>query len=137
MGRDSALIFVLRAIATTSLLALIFVFVPYRWMNDIHHWLGLGDLPAEPIVGYLARSVSAFYALVGGLLMLLSFDVVRYRSILVYVGVGLFVFGGLLAFIDWHEGLPFFWKVWEGPFVSLIGLVVWILSRRLTREGEA
>ena len=53
----------LRIIGTTTLLALDAVVMPYSLMNAIHKWLGLGQLPAEPIVGYLARSTSAFYVL--------------------------------------------------------------------------
>ena len=53
----------LRIIGTTSLTAAFFVFVPQAWLEAIHQQLGLGNLPAAPVVSYLARSTSAFYAL--------------------------------------------------------------------------
>ena len=55
----------LRISGAVSLFALIGVFMPYSWMNVTHQWLGMGTLPSEPIVGYLARSTSAFYTFFG------------------------------------------------------------------------
>ena len=51
-----------RILGTGSATVAVFVVVPYAWMNAIHQWLGLGTLPDTPVVGYLARSTSAFYA---------------------------------------------------------------------------
>jgi hypothetical protein len=118
---ESFLRFVLRWAGSMSLLALVAVVMPYAWMDAAHRWLGLGRLPSEPVVGYLARSVSAFYALLGGLLWVLSFDLARHRLALCYLGVAMILFGAALIGIDWSEGLPWFWKTWEGPWVMLIG----------------
>ena len=127
---ERVLILVLRIVGCVSLTATVFVFVPYTWMDAIHRMLGMGELPSEPIVGYLARSTSAFYALLGGLLLVLSSDVCRYRHVLAYIGAAVAVFGLILVFVDWVEGLPLFWKVWEGPFVFVLGLAIYILNRR-------
>ena len=83
MNPEPALRFMLRFFGTMSLLAIPFIFVPYSVMDDIHQQLQLGTLPDEPIVGYLARSLSAFYALVGALFWKISFDLRRYRSLLI------------------------------------------------------
>ena len=132
---EQALRFILRMIGGASLFALIFIFVPYEWMNEIHHGIGLGELPEAPVVGYLARSVSAFYALFGGLFLLLSLDVKRHRELISAVGLGTAFLGLTLLFIDWHEGLPFWWKVWEGPFVTVVGLAIFGLSRKMKDKG--
>ncbi|MCB9090407.1 MAG: hypothetical protein H6628_19080 [Calditrichae bacterium] len=132
---EQALRFILRMIGGASLFALIFIFVPYEWMNEIHHGIGLGELPEAPVVGYLARSVSAFYALFGGLFLLLSLDVKRHRELISAVGLGTAFLGLALLFIDWHEGLPFWWKVWEGPFVTVVGLAIFGLSRKMKDKG--
>ena len=79
-SHESALRVLLRFIGTSSLLALIFVPVPYSWMNGIHQYLGMGELSHQPVVGYLARSTSAFYAILGGLFLLISFDLPRYGT---------------------------------------------------------
>ena len=114
-----------------SLLALIFVVAPEAWMVAIHAALGLGRLPDAPIVGYLARSTSAFYAIEGGLFWVISFDLVRYRPVARYLGATTALFGVVLLVVDWLEGLPLSWTLWEGPFVCLFGLAVLWLSARI------
>ncbi len=120
----------LRILGSASLLAVVFVAAPYAWMDAIHRGLGMGKLPEEPVVGYLARSTSAFYAILGGLVWLASFDLRRYRPVLVYLGATTVVFGLALAVIDWAEGMPLFWKVAEGPLdVALGAAIVWMARR--------
>lgn len=124
----------LRVIGTGSLSALLFVPAPYACMNGIHGLLGMGVLPDAPVVGYLARSTSAFYGLTGGLLWLVSFDTQRYRPVIAYLGAGFVALGLSLAAIDWIEGLPLFWRVAEGPIDALFGVAILWLNRR--RPGE-
>ena len=124
----------LRIIGATALLALFPVAFPYSWMNAIHKWLGLGTLPAEPIVGYLARSTSAFYAFFGGLLWIVSFDLRRHRLVLIYVGAATIVFGVALLAVDLLEGMPLHWSLTEGPINVGIGALILGLSCRITTE---
>ncbi len=131
MKSGASLKLILRLIGSSSLLALIFVAAPHAWMDSIHSALGMGTLPDEPVVGYLARSTSAFYALLGGLFWVLSFDLARYRGILIYLGGALTLLGVVLFAVDWAEGMPMFWTAWEGPFVVVFGLVISFLSRGL------
>ena len=71
--------------------------MPYSWMNAIHSRLGMGELPSAPVVGYLARSTSAFYAIIGGLAWLISYDLRRYASLTLYLGI-VFVCMGIILF---------------------------------------
>ena len=123
------LILVLRIIGTTSCLALLAVVMPYEWMNAIHVWLGMGVLPQEPIVGYLARTLSAFYALYGALLWYLSFYTITYRPVIRALGFLTTGFGVILLGVDWSEGLPWFWKWFEGPFAIAYGILILILTK--------
>jgi hypothetical protein len=132
---ELALKLVLRWIGTASLLALPFVFAPYEWMDTIHRALGLGRLPDAPVVGYLARSTSALYALIGGLFWAVSLDLRRHRRILVYLGAAIASFGVALFVVDWWEGLPLPWKLWEGPFVTAVGLAILFLGRCIRSEA--
>lgn len=126
---------ILRVTGGVSLSAAIFVFVPYAWMNAIHQMLGMGVLPSDPIVGYLARSLSAFYALLGGLLLLLSFDVKEHKIVLTYLGIAFCIFGLVLLFVDWIEGMPLFWKVGEGPIVFLLGVAIFFFNNRIDTDA--
>ena len=125
------LIILLRVIGTAALTAVVAVVMPYSWMDAIHWSLGLGPMPSEPIVGYLARSTSAFYAIFGGLLWLISFDIRRHRQVLCYLGAATFVFGSALLVIDFVEGLPLHWALFEGPFNAAFGAYFFVVARRL------
>src|SRR5947199_154498 len=56
--------------------------LPFAWMDAVHCRLGMGSLPAEPIVLYLARSTSALYASFGAVYLRVAGDVPRYRPLL-------------------------------------------------------
>lgn len=108
------------------MLAVIAVVMPYSWMNFVHQWLGMGELPSEPVVGYLARSTSAFYALLGGLFWVVSFDLYRHRIVLCYLGVVIILFGAALLVVDLVEGMPLWWSMCEGPINIVFGIVILI-----------
>ena len=124
---------VLRIFGASALAALVFVVAPYSWMDAIHQWLGLGGLPREPIVGYLARSTSAFYAMQGGLSLVVSFDLRRFRPVLIYLGAVTVGFGLALGVVGWAVGLPRWWWLWEGPLDALLGLLILLCARRIPR----
>ena len=134
--RDRLFKLFLRIIGTAALLAIGAVIMPYSWMNAIHKWLGMGQLPAEPIVGYLARSTSAFYALLGGLFWVTSFDLHRHKLVLCYLGIVIVIFGAALFVVDLLEGMPFYWSLTEGPLNMVFGIVILVLSYR-TSVGPA
>ena len=111
----------LRVGGCAMLLATLAIVLPTRWMASIHQWLGLGTFPAFPIVEYLTRSISALYAIHGGLLLLVSSDIPRFAPIVRYLGVTTSLLGISLLAIDVFAGLPVYWVLFEGPPVILIG----------------
>ena len=120
---------VLRLFGFIDLLALIAVVMPERWLEQGHLWAGLGRLPEGPIVGYLARSASALYALHGGMIVFISFDVARYWRLITFLAAAAVVHGVVMAGIDVATGMPLLWTVLEGPSFAASGLVVLILQR--------
>ncbi len=121
---DRVLVWLLRLGGVTTLCAFFAVFLPADWMVRTHHWLGLGDFPRAPITLYLARSVSAMYAIHGLLLLALAQDVERYRPAIRILGIGTTVLGAVLLGIDWSVGMPWWWTALEGPPVAMIGLAL-------------
>jgi hypothetical protein len=91
----------------------------------------MGELPSEPVVGYLARSTSAFYAFLGGLFWVVSFDLHRHRMVLCYLGVVIVIFGAVLLVVDLLEGMPLWWSLGEGPINIVFGIVILMNSYRL------
>ncbi len=131
MDSKELLRWILRLMGCSSLSALIFVAAPFEWMSSAHQSLGMGPLPDQPVVGYLARSTSAFYAMLGGLFWVISFDLRRHRRVLVYLSAAVTSLGGVLLVVDWTAGLPLWWVIWEGPFVIAFGLTLSLLVRRI------
>jgi hypothetical protein len=107
------------------------LFLPEAWMASTHRALGLGEFPAAPITGYLARSVSAMYAYHGALLLALSTDVRRHLRAIRWLGWATLAMGLALIGIDLKAGLPSWWLLLEGPWVAAIGVVIVLLCRRV------
>jgi hypothetical protein len=129
MTRQRFLVILLRLAGVFTLMAFLAMLMPQDWMASTHEWLGLGAFPRAPVVDYLARSVAALYGFHGVLLLLIARDLVRYRSIIGYVGVMNVVFGMLLVAIDLQAGLPLWWTIAEGPPIAAFGVVVLYLNR--------
>lgn len=120
----------LRLIGGVELLATPFIFFPIPLMDAIHNRvLGLGSLPPGPIVEYMARSLSALYAVHGALVFRLSFDLPRFRPVIGFLGWLHLVFGVTVLGIDRVTGLPFYWTIAEGPGITMGGVVILILNR--------
>src|SRR5437763_16377771 len=83
-----------------SLFALVAVLMPVSWMAATHRWLGLGEMPTGPVVEYLARSLSAFYALVGALCLVVAADLERYRPLVRFLGVAFALMSVVLLGVD-------------------------------------
>lgn len=124
------LTFVLRLVALLMGLALVAVFMPRSWIATCHEWVGLKALPEGPLVEYLARSVSAFYAILGGLLWIIAGKQRRYAAVITYLALMCILFGLAILVIDFQLGMPLWWKLAEGPFVMGFGVLVLFLQAR-------
>ena len=133
---DKALVLFLRVVGAGGLFALVPVFMPFAWMAATHRWLGLGEMPAAPVVEYLARSASALYALCGGLFLVLGSDLGRYRPLVQFLGVAFTLLGPVFLFIDLAAGMPWWWIAAEGPPGVVVGPLVYFLARH-GRRGAA
>jgi hypothetical protein len=135
MSSDVLLKWLLRAIGGVELCAIPFLLFPFAWMGAVHdRVLGLGTLPAAPIVEYMARSLSAVYALHGAVVFRLSFDVVRFRPLIGFLGWLHIALGLTVLGIDLAAGLPWWWVAGEGPGIAFGGILVLVLVRRAERD---
>jgi hypothetical protein len=127
---ETALVVLLRASAILLLTAIIPAVMPFAWMDEIHRQLGMGELPSEPIMGYLTRSLSAMYALHGGLVFFVSLDVRRYLPVIRCLAILALIFGVGLIALDAMVGMPWFWTACEGPSVIILGgVLLWLAGR--------
>lgn len=97
---ERALKLLLRIVGIVSLPAIIAVFMPYSWLvRGVE--LAEPGTPVGVLVSYLARLLSAFYVLLGIMLVVFSTDVRRYAGAIRLVAlwslmavVGFVIYGG-------------------------------------------
>lgn len=128
--RAKLLALLLRAFGVFDLLALVAVAMPMASIAAAHERLGLGSLPIEPIVLYLARSASAVYALHGATILYVSFDVLRYDRLIRFLSLAAIFHGSLIVAIDLASGMPLWWTIVEGPCFAATGIAVLIVRGR-------
>jgi hypothetical protein len=125
---DKVLMLLLRIVGVGALFALVAVFMPVSWMAATHRWLGLGEMPTAPVVEYLARSLSAFYALVGALCLVVAADLECYRPLVRFLGVALALMSLVLLGVDLAAGMPWWWSASEGPGGVVVGALMLVLA---------
>ena len=133
---DKVLVFLLRLVGVGSLFALIPVLMPMSWMVATHRWLGLGEMPTDPVVEYLARDLSAFYALVGALLLVMASDLERYRPLVRFFALAFIVLSILFTGVDLAAGMPWWWSASEGPGGVVFGALLFVLARPAHRPCQ-
>lgn len=132
--REVTLKIILRLSGIMLITAFGAVFLPYETMARIHQYMGLGDFPNLPILDYLARSVSLFYAMHGVIVIYISFNLIKYLQflkLLCYLG---FVFGIALLIIDIKAPVPAYWAYTEGPFIISLNLAIYVLAKMLEKN---
>ena len=132
---DKTLVILLRILGVTALFALVAVFMPVSWMAATHRWLGLGEMPTGPVVEYLARSLSAFYAIMGALCLVVAADLERYRPLVRFLGVAFALMSVVLLGVDLAAGMPWWWSASEGPGGVVFGALLFYLARPTHRAG--
>jgi hypothetical protein len=133
---EKTLVILMRLAGVLLLTALIPAVMPFAWMKDIHHALGMGELPEGPIMGYLTRSLSAMYAVHGALVFFVSLDVRRYLPVVKFLAVLGVLFGSGMLALDIMVGMPPSWIAGEGPFIIVLGGVMLWLAGRVHQTGE-
>lgn len=124
------LAYFLRLNALILLSALIPLFFPLGWMASIHAGLGLGEFPSGLLVAYLTRSAAACYALHGGVLWLISVDIIRYQPLIVPLYCLHLIFAVVILGIDITAGMPIWWLVLETtPIICFAVTALWLHSR--------
>lgn len=128
---ETILIWILRIGGALTVFAFPTALLPATWMAGVHEWLGLGVFPDQPITGYLARSLSLLYGVHGVLLLVISTDARRYRTLIGWLASLMMVMGPAFLLIDLHSGMPSFWTWTEGPPLAVAGIVMLYLRRSI------
>jgi hypothetical protein len=122
----------LRLVGAFLILALAALFLPVRMLQVMPGEWGYGELPDNPAVPYLVRSLAALYATWGLAAVIVSFDVPRYLRLIRLMALVALAYGAVLLCIDLGLGLPWRWVVTEGPIIMVVGAFFLLLSRPRT-----
>ena len=133
---DRALVILLRFVGVGALFALVAVVMPSSWMAATHRWLGLGEMPTGPVVEYLARSLSAFYAVMGALCLVVAADLERDRPLVRFLGLAFALMSLVLLGVDVAAGMPWWWSASEGPGGVMFGALLFVLARPAHSKGR-
>lgn len=121
------------ASGASCVMGLGFLAVPLSWMDAIHRLAGLGPMPQEPVVEYLARSACVLYPMLGGVMILSGIKLRQYRSLVLYQGAVWLAFGVIVGAIDSAAGLPPYWTWGEAAATVFMGAVMLLLGRKIQR----
>jgi hypothetical protein len=127
---------ILRLLSVLLMFALFAVFLPVETMGRIHLLLGLGEMPISPIVEYLARSVSLFYALQGFILWYISSKPEVYLKFLKFYLWISYPFAIGLFFIDLNAGMPLYWIGGEAPLALVLITLLLLLVKRIESSKQ-
>ena len=130
MNRERLLVWILRLAGALEILAFIAVVMPRSWMDTSHAWLGLGQMPAGPILMFMIRQASYTYGVHGLSLWLIASDVERFRPFVVFNAVAFLVAAPVFFLIDLISGMPWWWAVSDPVSCGLLGGALLLLSRR-------
>ena len=127
----SLLTLILRIGGVATFSAFFTIFLPVEWMASTHEALGLGTFPRAAVVDYLARSIALLYGFHGVLMLIVSTDPFRYRTIVTFLGIMNVIFGLAILGIDLHAGMPMWWTVGESVSIFITGVVMLLLVQRV------
>ncbi len=135
MGQSSiaerSLVLLLRFVGGVCLLALVSLWMPRNWIDAGHRWLGWGEFPAAPVAEYLARSVSALSAFYGGLLVVLSSDVRRYKPLIRYQALAIMALSASGVVVGGWAGMPAWFVVGDAVACWAYGIPMLVLAGRV------
>ena len=123
------LIWFLRVVGAISQLAFVAAVMPESWIVEISEELNLEPFPETPIAFYLARHLSLIYGFIGIALIVLSYQLNRYRELVGYLAIGIIIFGILQGWIDFQSGMPIGWTALESISTVIGGLMMAWLHR--------
>lgn len=125
---------VLRVAGGLMLLAAVAAFLPHEIMDIANRWLLAEELPRARVVDYLARSVSLLYAAQGAITLYLSYHVKQYAALLRVQARVAITLGMAMLLLDVRLGMPLYWVLLEGPWITLLGVVTLWLTHTLHQE---
>jgi hypothetical protein len=132
--RKILLAWLLRLVGLLEVLAFIAVVMPRSWMEYSHEWLGMGRMPEGSVLMFLIRQASYTYGMHGLSLWVLSFDVRRFRPLIIFNAFSYLIAAPVFFIIDYVSGMPAWWAIEDPIGVGTTGILLFVLTRK---NGES
>lgn len=126
----------LRLVGSVEILAFAAVLMPRSWMEVSHAWLGMGEMPAGPLVMFMIRQASYVYGMHGVTLWVLASNVERFRPLVILNGVSFLLAGPVFFLVDYTSRMPWFWTASDTLGCAFIGAALLWLNRGGIRRVE-
>lgn len=129
----------LRIVGASAILAIVAVIMPHSWLV---YWVNLVEpgTSVRVLIPYLARLLSAYYVLLGVLLVFFASDVRRYALAIRTVAIWYLLTGGafiiyLVAALPWSQWTGFVWFILSDAIFGVVfAVAMLILERRVSAE---
>ncbi len=127
---------ILRANGVFGVMALPFALLPQRWLA----WcvaLVEPQVADSFLVSYLAKFVSAYYVLLGTLMLVFAGDLARYRIAIRWLAIWIILavlclIAGIGAHVDTVSDQPLFWFIiFDGAYGLATAVAILLLQRKL------
>ncbi len=128
------LAYFLMFVGGVSQLAFVAAFMPSKWIHEITEELLPDPFPAIPLGYYLARHLSLLYGFLGIGLLVIAFQLKRYRDLVSLLAIGTIAFGLTQGIADWMSGLPPWWTLGESISTVIGGMLMLWLDRSTQRS---
>jgi hypothetical protein len=137
MNKEEIQKILLRLAGAFEILAFIAVVMPRSWMEISHEWLGLGVMPHGAVLMFLIRQASYTYGIHGVSLWVLSFDVKRFRALVILNGIAYLLAAPIFVAIDYNSGMPVWWTIGDSVGCGVLGAALLLCSlRRRTADAS-
>lgn len=130
MNNQQLQAWLLRLAGAAEILAFFAVVMPRSWMEASHAWLGLGAMPAGPVLMFMIRQASYVYGMHGISLFVLASDVEKFRPLVRLNGVSFLLAAPVFFLIDYYEGMPSWWTLMDSAGCGFFGASLLWLSRK-------
>ena len=137
MNKETIQKVLLRLAGAFEILAFIAVVMPRSWMEISHEWLGLGVMPHGPVLMFLTRQASYTYGMHGVSLWVLSFDVKRFRPLVIVNGIAYLLAAPIFVAIDYNSGMPVWWTIGDSISCGVLGAALLWCSFETADRGHA
>lgn len=134
---EFALRWLLRFAGVVCLCALLAAFLPTNALSKWQTTLGFANSQLGPLEEMLARYGAMLCAGQGGLWLLLSINVHRYRAIIVYQSIFVVVLAVATFAMAWRQNLPLIWFIVDVASCSSLAIIALSCVAWMSRERKS